>query len=71
MTYRMENVKLALASILAVVVVMTPMIIGYRASQFTWGICFSVVALLTIKLFYECGKYTGTLKSRRFTPPVK
>lgn len=71
MTYKIENIKLALASILAFVLVFTPMIIGYRASQFAWGICFSVVAFLTIKLFYECGIYTGTLRNRGFTPPAK
>jgi hypothetical protein len=71
MTYKLENIKLALASILAFVLVVAPLIIGYRETQFAWGICFSAAALLTIKLFYECGKYTGALKSRSFTPPAK
>lgn len=70
MTYLKENIKLALASVLAFVVVIAPMVIGFQASQFTWGLCFSVVVFLTIKLFYECGKYDGSFEKRCVTHPA-
>ena len=67
MTYLQENIKLALASILAFVLVIAPLVIGYQVSQFAWGLCFSGAVLLTIKLFYECGKYDGSFEKRGVT----
>ncbi|WP_326430411.1 hypothetical protein VQ574_20980 (plasmid) [Stutzerimonas frequens] len=68
MTYLQENMKLALASILAFVLLITTLVIGYQASQFDWALGFSGVTLLTIKLFYDCGKYDGSLGNRGVTP---
>ncbi|MCF6783941.1 hypothetical protein [Stutzerimonas stutzeri] len=64
MTYLQENIKLALASVLAFVLVIAPLVIGYQVSQFVWGLCFSGAVVLTIKLFYECGKYDGSFEKR-------
>lgn len=60
----MENLKLAAASILGLLLVLMPMIIGNHISQFGWGFCFSVIELLAIVMFYECGYYDGTLDKR-------
>ncbi|MCF6783949.1 hypothetical protein [Stutzerimonas stutzeri] len=67
MTYRQENIKLALASVLAFVLVIAPLIVGYQVSQFAWGLFFSGAVVLTIKLFYDCGKYDASLEKHGFT----
>lgn len=54
-----ENIKLMVAFVLAFLIVLSPLVVGYQLSHFSIGLAFSFVELATIILFYSCGKYDG------------